>query len=131
MASQKAIRRDARALFKMSLGRDGKLDGSRISQILAAIDANPPSSYVPLLRAYQHLVSAEVAKGEARIEHAGPLTESDAALIAAAFSKRYNRPVVPVTAAHPNLIAGLRVRVGDDVFDLSASGTLAALAASA
>lgn len=127
MASQKAIRRDARALFKLSLGADGKIDGGRLSAILAAVEANPPAGYLGVLRALLRLVSAEVARGEARIEHAGPLSADEAATVAAAFARRYNRPIAPVTVANPDLIAGLRVRIGDDVFDVSAAGTLAAI----
>lgn len=131
MASQKAIRRDARSLYKLSLGADGLLDAGRVTSILAALEANPPASYLPILRAYQRLVAAEVARGEARIEHAGPLSADEAALIAASFTKRYKRAVTPITTPNAALIAGVRVRVGDDVFDLSAAGTIGAIAAAA
>jgi F-type H+-transporting ATPase subunit delta len=128
MASQKAIRRDARALFKLSLGADGALDAGRVTAILAAVEANPPAGHLPLLRAYQRLVAAEVSRGQARIEHAGPVSEAEASAIAAAFSRHYGRAITPVTVPNPDLIAGLRVRVGDDVHDYSVAGTLAAVA---
>lgn len=128
MASPKAIRRDARALYKLSLGADGRLDATRVTAILAALDATPPASYLNLLRAYQRLVQAEISRGEARIEHAGPIAPEAAAAIAAGFAKRYKRPVAPVTVPNNSLIAGLRVRVGDDLYDMSVAGALAAVA---
>jgi F-type H+-transporting ATPase subunit delta len=131
MVSSKAIRRDARALYKLSLDAVGSLDASRVAAILAALDANPPPAYLPMLRAYLRLVSAEVARGEARIAHAGPLSQTEAQAIADAFARHYKRHVTPVMHSDPALIAGIRVQVGDDVHELSAAGTLAAIAEAA
>jgi F-type H+-transporting ATPase subunit delta len=46
------------------------------------------------------------------------------------FSKLYNRPVSAVTKQDTSLIAGVRVRVGDDVYDASVAGRLQRLAES-
>jgi F-type H+-transporting ATPase subunit delta len=35
------------------------------------------------------------------------------------FSKRYDRPIDVKTKIDPSLIAGIRVKIGDDVFDAS------------
>ena len=35
------------------------------------------------------------------------------------FSKRYDRPIHVKTKIDPSLIAGIRVKIGDDVFDAS------------
>jgi F-type H+-transporting ATPase subunit delta len=132
MASQKTIRRNARALFKMSFDpATGQLSGERISGILKALEGHQPPSYESLLRAYHRFISAEVARGQARIEHAGPITQEDVSSITASLSKRYGRPITAITTPNPELIAGLRIRVGDDVHDLSVAGTLAAISAAA
>jgi F-type H+-transporting ATPase subunit delta len=52
------------------------------------------------------------------------------AAIAAAMTKKYRRPITATARAHPALLAGLRVRVGDDVYESSVSGQLAALSLS-
>jgi len=49
--------------------------------------------------------------------------------IAEAMTRRYQRPVSAVAKPNPSLLAGLRVRVGDDVFENSVAGQLATLAA--
>jgi F-type H+-transporting ATPase subunit delta len=46
------------------------------------------------------------------------------------MTKKYRRPITTSTRAHPALLAGVRVRVGDDVYESSVSGQLAALALS-
>jgi len=67
---------------------------------------------------------------EARVQTALPLSDGQAAELAATLSKRYGKTVrldVKVDAA---LIGGARVLVGDDVIDASVRGKLHALAAS-
>jgi len=46
------------------------------------------------------------------------------------MSKKYGRAITVSTRANPELLAGLRVHVGDDVYESSVSGQLGALAAS-
>jgi F-type H+-transporting ATPase subunit delta len=46
------------------------------------------------------------------------------------MTSRYQRPVVASSKPNASLLAGLRIRVGDDVYESSVSGQLAALAAS-
>ena len=58
------------------------------------------------------------------------LAAADAEAIAAHFAKHLGRPVRPVTRRNDALLAGFRVRVGDDVTDVSAASRLAALAKS-
>ncbi|MEC8220324.1 MAG: F0F1 ATP synthase subunit delta, partial [Verrucomicrobiota bacterium] len=61
-----------------------------------------------------------------------PTGLSDDALkaIEVQFSKLYNRTVNTVTQPDTSLIAGVRVRVGDDVYDASIAGCLQRIAES-
>jgi F-type H+-transporting ATPase subunit delta len=61
------------------------------------------------------------------IEHAGAAPESVQTAIVTALARRYGRPITGVTRRNDALIAGLRVRVGDDVYESSVAGQLAAL----
>ncbi|MEN9813357.1 MAG: hypothetical protein RL479_2043, partial [Verrucomicrobiota bacterium] len=49
--------------------------------------------------------------------------------IAAAMSRRYGRSITGTARRNDALLAGLRVRVGDDVYESSVAGQLAQLAA--
>jgi F-type H+-transporting ATPase subunit delta len=86
---------------------------------------------VTILTAYQRLVAKEVAKGVAIVEHSGPVSPSVLAGIATSLSARYQRPVSTRTQPNAALFAGLRVRIGDDVYESSVAGQLAALSVSA
>ncbi len=46
------------------------------------------------------------------------------------MTKKYSRKVTATTKRNDALLAGLRIRVGDDVYESSVAGQLAALGAS-
>ena len=130
MASgKKQISQLARQFFKLSIV-DGRLSEERVAGVLGYLEQHPPAKPLAVLRAYRRLVAGEVAKGLAVVEHAGPVSPAALAAIASAMSARYARPVVAAAKPAAGLIAGLRVRVGDDVYESSVSGQLAALSAS-
>ena len=128
--SAASVRAEAKRLLAMSL-EGGVVSADLVGAVLAALTKSRASHQLrPLLRAYLANVRRELARGEARIEHAGPLAAADADAIAAHFSKVLGRTVRPVARRNDALLAGFRVRVGDDVTDLSASLRLANLAKS-
>ena len=123
------IQQLARQLFKLSL-IEGRLSSEQVAGVLGYVEKHHPVNAVTILTAYQRLVATEVAKGLAVVEHSGPVSEASLAAIAASLSVRYQRPVTAQTKATPTLFAGLRVRIGDDLFESSVAGQLAALSAS-
>ena len=128
--SAASVRAEAKRLLAMSL-EGGVVSADLVGAVLAALTKSRASHQLrPLLRAYLANVRRELARGEARIEHAGPLAAADADAIAAHFSKLLGRTVRPVARRNDALLAGFRVRVGDDVTDLTASLRLANLAKS-
>ena len=129
MTTDKRTAQFARQLLKLSLGADGRPASDRVAAVLAYIDKHNPPRALDLLRAYHRYLAAEIARGQAHIEHAGPISDALVAQIAATMTNRYARPITPATKPTPALLAGLRIKVGDDVYDSSISGALAQLAA--
>ena len=129
MASgKKQVKQLARQFFKLSVV-NGELSADRVDGVLQYIAKHRPPNSLAILKAYQRLVAAQVARGQAVVEHAGPLHANVLADIAAFMSRRYGRQVSSVSRRNDALLAGLRVRVGDDVYESSVAGQLAALAA--
>ena len=60
-------------------------------------------------------------------EHAGPVSDTTLKQIEDAMSKRYARTVTASARPNPKLLAGLRVRVGSDIYESSVAGQLATL----
>lgn len=130
MASgKKQVQLLARQFFKLSIV-DGTLSAERVGGVLEYIEKHRPANTLAVLKAYQRLVAAEFARGQAVVEHAGAVSDTILASIAAAMTKKYARPVAAVAKPNASLLAGLRVRVGDDTYESSVAGQLATLAAS-
>ena len=118
----------ARQLLELSLA-DGAVSPERVAGVLAYLERTRPANVLAVLRAYHRLVAGAVARGQAVVEHAGSINDRALADIAAAMSRRYNRPITGAARRNDALLAGLRVRVGDDVYESSVAGQLAQLAA--
>ena len=127
MSSPRKIAEEVRRFRELSL-LNGVVQPERVNAVLRALVATrKPHELRPLLRGYFAAIRREIAKGEARVQYAGALTDADKAALAASFSQAYGRPVSVVATPNPTLIAGVRVRVGDDAYDASAAGRLARL----
>jgi F-type H+-transporting ATPase subunit delta len=130
MAAQAKIAQQfARQLFTLSVV-DGAVSAERVAGVLDYVEKHTPANPVVLLKAYYRLIATELAKGEALVEHAGSIDDAMLAAIAAAMTRKYGRPVVATAKPNPSLIAGMRVHVGDDIYEASLAGQLAELASS-
>lgn len=125
------LRKHAARLVELARGADGRIDAARVRAILAELPrAFPGAALRPLLEAFYAAVARELRFSEARIEFAGTLPTGTADALAAHFSALYERAVAPVATENPALLGGVRVQVGDDVYDASLAGALARLRAS-
>jgi F-type H+-transporting ATPase subunit delta len=130
MASKaKAAQTLARQYFSLSLV-DGSVSAERVAGILEYVEKHNPPDAVAVLKAYRRLMATEIARGVALVEHAGPVDEAALSAIAAAMTRRYGRRVTAARKDNPALLAGLRIHVGDDIFESSVAAQLASLAAS-
>lgn len=129
MAATKQTKLLAKQLFKLSVV-DGEVSAERVAGVLGWVEKHAPRQSLALLKAYHHYIALELAKSRAVVEHAGQVGPATLAAIEAAMTKRYSRKVTAVAKPSPALLAGLRVRVGSDVFESSVAGQLAALSAS-
>ena len=128
MAANKQTRLLAKQLFKLSLA-DGVVAPDRVEGVLGWVEKTHPRHPVALLRVYHRHIANELAKSRAVVEHAGSLADTTLRRIEAAMTKRYGRAVTGVAQPSPALLAGLRVRVGCDVYESSVAGQLAVLSA--
>jgi len=128
-AATKTISDLARQFYKLSFDQ-GALSSERVAGVLEYIEKHVGRHQMAVLHAYHRLIATEVARGQALVEYAGPVSDATLNGIAASLGRKYGRTVTTVTQANPALIAGLRVRIGDDIYESSVSGQLAELATS-
>ena len=129
MAADKQTKLLAKQLFKLSVV-DGEVSADRVAGVLGWIEKHSPRHPLALLQLYHRHVANEVAKSRAVVEHAGSVGAATLAAIEAAMTKKYSRKVTAVAKPNAALLAGLRVRVGSDLYESSVAGQLAALSAS-
>lgn len=119
----------AKQLLALSLEND-QLSEDRVRAVLQAMEKNPPRQYLALLRYYRVYVVREVRRTEALIEHTGEISTEAVASLETSFSKLYGRKISSITRHDPSLIAGLRVRIASDLYELSVADRLHSLAKS-
>jgi F-type H+-transporting ATPase subunit delta len=128
-AHAKTAQEFARQLLKLSLD-GGSVSAERVAGVLAYVEKHRPANPTLVLKAYRRLIAAELSRSQAVVEHAGALPAGILQAISAALGRKHGRTVTATAQPNPTLIAGLRVRLGDDVYESSIAGQLAALAAS-
>lgn len=116
----------ARQLFSLTLDQ-GRLAPERVTAVLQWVDKHRPENPSAVLRAFKRLVEAEVARSQVVIEYAGDPSPAVLAEITASMIRHYGRPLETVAVARPELIAGLRVQVGCDIYENTVVSQLAAL----
>lgn len=126
MAADKQTKLLAKQLFKLSVV-NGVVSPEQVAGVLGWVEKHSPRRPVALLKAYHHRIAIELAKSRAEVEHAGPVSDATLRLIEGAMSQRYKRTVTASAKPNPSLLAGLRVRVGSDVYESSVAGQLAKL----
>jgi F-type H+-transporting ATPase subunit delta len=127
MKISKRARRDGKQMFR-SCVLNGLLDDDRVRQTVQQIIAQKPRGYLAILTHFQRLVKLDVARRTARIESAIQLPESLSTAIQANLARRYGPGLTVSFVQKQDLIGGLRVQVGSDVYDGSIRARLAELA---
>jgi F-type H+-transporting ATPase subunit delta len=106
----------------------GEPSQERIGAVLALLRRQPEKERRELLRRYLALMQREEARRTLVIERAGPLDAASRQAIVSALTPRDGRRLVVVEKEAPELLGGIRARLGDDLYDASLSGILARLA---
>ncbi len=123
MKISKEARRTSRQLFRACLA-DGKLDESRVRLVVAQVAASKPRGYIAILDAFLGQVRAEIDSHRALVESATPLTPELQSNLASSLAAKYGRPLSLEFQTQPELLGGIRVKVGSDVWDGSVKARL-------
>jgi F-type H+-transporting ATPase subunit delta len=116
MKINKEIRRLSRELLRASF-TDGQLDQGKIASVLQSLIEKKPRHYIAVLENYKRLLRLEVEKRHARIESASELTPEVSSGIVSNLRRKYGQDVTTEFLVNPELLGGLRIRVGSDVWD--------------
>ncbi len=126
MKGSKQSRRDAKQLFK-SCQVDGQLNDDRVRKTVALLVEKKPRGYFGTLQELQRLVKLDVNSRSASVVSAVELTEEQKQSVRDSLGRMKGGDVAIEFAQNPDLIGGMRVKIGDDVYDGSMKTRLARL----
>lgn len=126
MKIPKEARKLSRTLYRASF-TNGRLDKAKVGAVVQQVLTAKPRHYLAALRNYQRLLRMELARRHAVIESAVALDQATSDKIVADLKGRYGDDITTEFKVTPELVGGLRVRLGSDVWDGSVSGRLAVL----
>lgn len=118
MKISKEVQAQARRLMRLCIGADGLMNEATIRQVADKIATEKPRNYLALLTAFTELVRQEREAHTATITSAVPLTAAEQAAITAKLNARH-AGLIYEWQVDSTLIAGLTVKVGDNVTDSS------------
>jgi len=123
MKISRQTRRDATKIFRACLV-NGLLDESRVHRAVRQIATFKPRGYLETLLLFRRLVQIEVARRAARVETARPLAPDVKAEVQKDLADAYGGGLTTSFSENPALIAGMRIRIGSDVYDGTVEGRL-------
>jgi F-type H+-transporting ATPase subunit delta len=123
MKITKEIRQSAKQLLRASF-TDGQLDSGRISTLVKSLIEKKPRHYIQALEAYQRLLRLEIEKRTATIESATELSRETGQQIVDNLKRKYGSDLAARFVVTPDLLGGMRIRVGSDVWDSSVRNRL-------
>jgi F-type H+-transporting ATPase subunit delta len=126
MKINKQIRRLSREMLRASF-TDGQLDAGKTRSLVDSLIAKKPRNYIDVLKNYRRLLRFELEKRRARVETASELDSTTSSELVANLKKKYGSDLTAEFIVKPELLGGMRVRVGSDVWDGTVRNRLAEL----
>ncbi|NBQ02106.1 MAG: hypothetical protein EBU27_02565, partial [Opitutae bacterium] len=114
MSSSNKVFKVAQLLLNQSIGENGRVDSDKVSAILKELRENPPAKHIEILKRFGFLVRRHMSSYQVRLEFKG----GEGSEITSSLCKKnlINENATDVQAVDcPSLIAGFRVKIGDDV----------------
>lgn len=126
MKLSKEARKISKELFRASFA-DGRLDDAKVRTLADEVAARKPRHYIDILKNYLRLIRLESEKHHAIVESATPLEPETAATVTQDLKAKYGADLAMNFTINPDLLGGLRIKIGSDVWDGSVRNRLTRL----
>lgn len=127
MKVSKDALRAARQLFRACFDANGKLHNNRVKRVVRLVGQRKPRNYQSILQAFQRLIRLEVEKRSAVVESAVDLSTAMREQLRQSLQAKFGEGLSLEFYVNPELLGGMRVRVGSQVWDGSVRAKLEAL----
>jgi F-type H+-transporting ATPase subunit delta len=127
MKVSKVAAASARRLFGLCQ-TGGRLDETKLRTVVARLIESKPRDYRAVLIALQRLTRLDADRRRVTVESATALDDASRQRVVDGLAKAHGPDLTISYTVNPELIGGLRIRVGNDVLDGSVQGRLTRLA---
>jgi F-type H+-transporting ATPase subunit delta len=127
MKVSKVAAATARRLFGLCQTA-GRLDETKLRTVVARLIESKPRDYRAVLVALQRLTRLDADRRRVTVESAVALDDASRQRVVDGLAKAHGPNLTISYTVKPELIGGLRIRVGNDVLDGSVQGRLTRLA---
>ncbi len=123
MKVSKVAQSTARRIFRLC-SKDGQVNESHLRMAIEKLANDKPRDYRGMLQALRRLLRAEEAKRQVTVESAVELTGATADEVKKSLASQYGKDLNFEFKVTPELLGGMRIRVGNDLFDGSVKARL-------
>jgi F-type H+-transporting ATPase subunit delta len=117
----------AKGLVVLSLNEEGRVEPEKINNILTELKKEPVRRALPILRNFLTLIKQHINTYEGSIEKFDSNVDFTSNLISDNISKARGKKINLVIKENKSLVAGFRMRIGDDVYEDSIASRIARL----
>ena len=123
MSSKARVNKIADLLLSHSLGENRRVEEDKVSKILDDLRQNPPPQHIEILKRFAFLVRRHVSTYQGTLEYmGGDGVEIADRLCQKEFIKNKTAEIKPDESTP--LIAGFKLKIGDDVYEDSIANRL-------
>lgn len=126
MKSKRQVQRDAQALWRLCLV-NGRLEDGRARLVVDRLVSSGRADAAAILRQFVRRVRLDAGNRTAVISSATPLDPTLQTRVSSELARLRGQPIATTFVVVPGLIGGMRVKVGNDVYDGTVRAGLAAL----
>jgi len=119
MKISKEAQDTARRFAKICITGEGVVDEAGMNAVIAKLREAKPTNHQAILVSFKHFIETEIKKGLATIESAVELAADVKKGIEDSLTAKYNRTLSFTYQITPELLGGVKIRVGDDLIDNS------------
>jgi len=123
MKISKSAQTSARRIFRMC-SPDGKFDENLLRKAIAKIVESKPREYKAVLAGVARLLRREEQRRRVLVETARFLDPSAEEKVRKSLTEKYGEGLIFEFRINPDLLGGMKVRIGDDVIDGSVASRI-------
>lgn len=123
MKISKVAQTTARRIFRLCT-QSGQINEDHLRLAITKLSTEKPRDYRAMLQALRRLVKAKLAEKQVTVESATALDPQATEQLTDSLRQKYGQDLAFDFKTTPDLLGGLKIRVGNDVYDGSVKARL-------